>query len=294
MGSGKTAISLALILSTLDHLPTLDDSTSNTLDGAPGAIPQALTEIPDSLAATSPPHSPQSSLTFPFEAYRVEQTALKHRIPPQFAGYEPTVWEMEQYQDELDKQAYEDASAPPPRLPSLRDICLHFITARPHLIPRTEVDAIAAGPLSWADRLQPYYFLHPSTTQLESRAGRRGSFSSKKRYLGRGTLIVVPSVLVAQWKVEIDKHVEKDWLRVLILKTSKDSFPTAFELARYDIVLMSTARFSDAADDFDSPLPKVHWHRFLVDEGHTLSGENRLRKFAEQVRRSSFHFWSPR
>lgn len=285
MGSGKTAISLALILSTLDHLPNLD-ATSSTLDGAPRSTPQILTEIYSSLAATNLSNPPQSSLTFPFEAYRVEQTALKHRIPPQFAGYESTAREIERYQVELDRQEYEDVNAPPPRLPTLRDICLHFLAARPHLIPR-DVDPTPAGPLWWADRLQPYYFLHPSAAQLESRSGRGGNFSSKKMYVGRGTLIVVPSVLVAQWKVEINKHVEEGRLRVLVLKTSKDVFPPAFELARYDIVLMSTARFSDAADDLHSPVPKVHWLRLLVDEGHTLSGENRLRKFAEQVRRLS-------
>lgn len=134
---------------------------------------------------------------------------------------------------------------------------------------------------------------------IDSRPGTR-------IWLSHATLIVVPDTLVSQWRHEINKHVQSDVLRVLVIASTrsrkvKDQIPTAEELLRFDIVLISHSRFSREEEQigssqlcncpysgrtreiicscpdpvtYVSPLTTLHWKRLIVDEGHSMSASH--------------------
>lgn len=62
---------------------------------------------------------------------------------------------------------------------------------------------------------------------------RRVPNKVKKLYLAKGTLVVVPHILVAQWKLEIEKHTEEGALR--LLEVGSDELPSVDELLDYDV-----------------------------------------------------------
>ncbi|ORY73381.1 SNF2 family N-terminal domain-domain-containing protein, partial [Protomyces lactucae-debilis] len=126
-------------------------------------------------------------------------------------------------------------------------------------------------------------------------------------------LIVVPDSLVSQWQHEIRKHVEHDFLQVLVLAANKLAAPTPDpkELLQYDLVLISHTRFSQEerqhaqvqhcrcsyakatrqvictcpkTPGYTSPLTQLHWLRLMVDEGHTMSSQHsKAVRFASQL-----------
>lgn len=193
--------------------------------------------------------------------------------------------EWEAYEQALARQEAEDARQVRPPLPSLRTLMIDYIRTSRVPIHYSNDDPLLGGLVEQLGDCNPYYHLRPSPAQMTSRQGRHGGAQPSKIVLSTATLIVVPTDLVRQWKDEIAKHVEVGALRVLVLRTKKDGFVTAQQLAGYDLVLMSIARFGDAAGDLHSPLRRVHWRRLMVDEGHTLSSANRTRLLAEEVSR---------
>ncbi|KAK4046998.1 hypothetical protein OIV83_005684 [Microbotryomycetes sp. JL201] len=273
MGSGKTCICLALILATVRDLPDLSD-TPTYLDGSEGS--------PDPVMMT------HLSRNFPFKReLAVEQSLLPRVPPPLLAPHEMDAYELEAYELALEQQARRDAKRQRPPVPSLRTLMIDYVRTSSTAIHYSSGDAFMAG-TSLPEELEdcnPFYNLLPSPVQLASRTGRSGTTNLPTQIIvSCATLVVVPAELVTQWVDELGKHVEDKALRVLVLRTVKDEFKTAQQLAQYDLVLMSIKRFSDACDDAASPLRRVHWKRLIVDEGHALAGKNRLREFAESLR----------
>ncbi|KAF5742450.1 hypothetical protein HS088_TW09G00498 [Tripterygium wilfordii] len=99
---------------------------------------------------------------------------------------------------------------------------------------------------------------------------------SVRLYLSRATLIVVPSNLVDHWKTQIQRHVRPDQLRLCVWTDHKK--PSAHSLAwNYDIVITTFSRLSaEWGAHKQSPLMQVHWHRVMLDEGHTLGSSLNL------------------
>ncbi|KAL1305150.1 hypothetical protein AAFC00_002074 [Neodothiora populina] len=130
----------------------------------------------------------------------------------------------------------------------------------------------------------------------------------KRLMLASTTIIVVPRNLFAQWRAEMDKHVEKDALSVLFMDDPKTDLPDRKELTLYDVILFSRTRFEQEHKDgsdrqgrrqvrypvscncpyigasrrrdctclreedlYDSPLKHIHFLRLIIDEGHFFS-----------------------
>ena len=133
----------------------------------------------------------------------------------------------------------------------------------------------------------------------------------KKMTLASTTIIVVPRNLCKQWQSEIQKHVDADILRILVIEDSKKALPPPDELCSYDIILFTRGRFEievkDGADAqgrrlgsttlqcrcfyigasrirdchcikrdelYDSPLKHLRFKRLIIDEGHFFSNTN--------------------
>ncbi|XP_022945298.1 F-box protein At3g54460-like isoform X3 [Cucurbita moschata] len=96
------------------------------------------------------------------------------------------------------------------------------------------------------------------------RSALSAPLDSVRLYLSRATLIVVPSNLVDHWKTQIQKHVRPGQLMVYVWTDHKK--PSAHCLAwDYDVVITTF-----------SILMQVHWHRVILDEGHTLGSSLNL------------------
>ena len=102
------------------------------------------------------------------------------------------------------------------------------------------------------------------------------------------TLVIVPPNLLVQWRYEISKHTEKDALDVLVIDHSTKDVPDSAELIKYDVILITKARFEQEYRDddlhngkrgkgeavFQSHLTKVRWLRVICDEGHGFAGSS--------------------
>ena len=301
MGVGKTVIVLALVMSTLSELPKLD-GTSTFLDGSPSPPPSVLltdvsVEFPFPFEMCVQPRTslspscPRRALTLSSHARREDAKKLKPRVTAPLMGVDLDYRELLEREAALARQAAEDDDIPHLPFPSLRSLMVHKVKTSP-LACRyphfDEVDGEHPLPQPLFDLLQttpPFYRLFPSFSQREAR--RRDDSKPTKIVVAPTTLIIVPTELVRQWAGEIDKHVRPKALRVLVLRTSKDKFRSVDEMATYDVILMSVARFSDAAEAGDMSLRGVHWRRIVIDEGHVLAHANLTRKLAEELRAES-------
>jgi SNF2 family DNA or RNA helicase len=100
------------------------------------------------------------------------------------------------------------------------------------------------------------------------------------------TLVIVPPNLLVQWQYEISKHTKDGALDVLVIDHSTKDIPDSRELIRYDVVLITKARFEQEYRDddlnngkrgkggvaFQSHLTQVRWLRVICDEGHGFAG----------------------
>ncbi|GAA5861028.1 hypothetical protein JCM8547_008012 [Rhodosporidiobolus lusitaniae] len=270
MGVGKTLITLALVLSTLNELPKLD-GVSTYDDGSFSSPPVLLTKV---------------STEFPFPDEINEARKLRPRIPEPLAGYIMEAKEEQEYLAARAREAEEEARVATYPLPSLRSLMVHKIKTSTIAIryPLDDVILNETGILQLLQESPPFYRVFPSPQQFDSREGRKGRLKPREIVVAATTLIVVPTDLVKQWVDEIHKHVAPDALRLLVLRTSKDKFRTAAEMATFDMILMSTARFADAAEATETALRGMHFKRLVVDEGHVLALGNRVRKLAEGLR----------
>lgn len=102
------------------------------------------------------------------------------------------------------------------------------------------------------------------------------------------TLLIVPPNLLIQWQNEIEKHTDENSLDVLVLDSSTKEIPSYKTLMKYDVVLITKARFDQEYRDddlnqgkrmygqekFRSPLTEVRWLRVICDEGHSFAGSS--------------------
>ncbi|RGP58747.1 DNA repair rad8 [Fusarium longipes] len=116
-----------------------------------------------------------------------------------------------------------------------------------------------------------YYFIPPPEPRRTARLSTGLVDLPKKRiYLSNGSLVVVPSNLLAQWKQEISKHTEG--MEVLVMEGDKQ-LPAPRDLLKYDMILFPQSRLEalKRQGGMDkSPLSQVHFKRCIVDEGHKL------------------------
>ena len=120
-----------------------------------------------------------------------------------------------------------------------------------------------------------------------------------------GTLVIVPPNLVAQWQLEIAKHVETDALDFLVLNKMDEHLPPWRELMRYDLVLIAKNRLEKEYRDNDlnegkrfsheakyrSSLTEVRWLRIICDEGHDFAGSSSTHAMAMLSKMSVERRW---
>jgi len=125
---------------------------------------------------------------------------------------------------------------------------------------------------------------HPTTPNR--RASNRESFTTLR--LCYSTLVIVPPNLLIQWQQEIEKHTRWNALDILFLDSSTKVIPAYQVLMKYDIVLITKARFEQEYRDddlnqgrrgrgerkFRSPLTEIRWLRVICDEGHGFAGSS--------------------
>ncbi|TEY81149.1 hypothetical protein BOTCAL_0034g00130 [Botryotinia calthae] len=147
------------------------------------------------------------------------------------------------------------------------------------------------------------YYWHQSAPPC--RQTRHLSPITRKIWLAKSTIVVVPPNLVHQWILEIQKHTTG--LSYLVINDARSQVPPAHELAKYDIILFSRSRFEKEAGEetlpaiqstitcehcfgsvwasscsceispeewpvkafrYRSPLRDIHFKRLITDEGH--------------------------
>ncbi|WVQ80158.1 hypothetical protein IAT38_002263 [Cryptococcus sp. DSM 104549] len=108
-----------------------------------------------------------------------------------------------------------------------------------------------------------------------SRAVKKVAVNTKvqKMFLAKGTIVVVPQILVPQWAREVDKHLEEGELNVLV--ADNRALPPIHKLLEYDVILMDVARFAHEGSELrqkvmqePSVLLQARWKRIILDEGH--------------------------
>lgn len=99
----------------------------------------------------------------------------------------------------------------------------------------------------------------------------------KRLYLASTTLVVLPDNLFHQWKVEIFKHVQKDYLNILELQTNteinKYKISDISKIVKNDLILISNSVFSKQFEMKDSILKNIYWKRLIIDEGHSMNSK---------------------
>ncbi|KAG8931828.1 hypothetical protein FRC01_000737 [Tulasnella sp. 417] len=221
MGTGKTVICIALILSTLDQLP------------------------------------------------RPENDDRKIR----------TEWSL----------ADEEARDPDPEVrlegsvPSLFDLTCNFIRTNPEASGwyrqrHSGLPEILTAKLNHPS-FRPFYHSRPSVANVQERS--RSFFApagqSVKIWLTNATLLLVPKMLLPQWRAELNKHVRHGSLKALIID-DLTIIPPASDLANtYDLVVITHERLTvdvtrrAKLPDSELVFSQIRWLRLIVDEGNVCA-----------------------
>ncbi|KAK1224204.1 hypothetical protein PQX77_012904 [Marasmius sp. AFHP31] len=276
LGTGKTIMTLALVMSNLNELSTPESSG--------GPPPTILTPL--SVRVSEPRH----------DRKRKKQTTTTSEA----------FWTFRELL--VDKLSRVPLSTVP-------DTSTSYRQGRQAKREQTleTIEQLPTPYLEWRAANAPFY-LKEGEVLSDNRASARNVKSvSRALLLTSATIIVVPANLVSQWDREIQKHCS-DVPRVLIVRRHQN-LPHARKLAvDYDIVLMTDTSFNDgdklAKEQHDpyklcrcpelpntripdckcyekskiSPLLQIRWKRLVVDEGH-ISGtmRNRLTPFSQRV-----------
>jgi hypothetical protein len=82
-----------------------------------------------------------------------------------------------------------------------------------------------------------------------------------------GTLVVVPSSLIRQWEIEIDKTLKHPEELNILRWTDAHRTHDCNEIATADIVITTPQQVTK-----DATLPSIYWHRIVVDEAQLNAG----------------------
>ncbi|WWD19169.1 hypothetical protein CI109_103627 [Kwoniella shandongensis] len=224
MGTGKTLMCLALIVSTL-HQPT-----------APPPTEIDISEITTDIAERTYPFAPHSDLR-------------------ELAGFPRRSTQL--------------------IFPSLVELCANKLAILdPSAINNRYLPAYTKPLLN----RRTFYYTLPLDDEC-SRTAKRQTFEQtvRKMYLAKGTLVIVPQILVQQWKEEITNHLEEGVLNVYEVK---GHLPPIEDLLGYDVILMDVNRFGfeeterrKFPEKGPSVLLQARWKRIILDEGHVASNK---------------------
>ncbi|KAH8926075.1 hypothetical protein BT69DRAFT_1036034 [Atractiella rhizophila] len=234
-------------------------------------------------------------------------------------------WGFKEYVEERSKVGFEDVTHAQEqskvRIPSLRHLAAHrLLCSGRETNPLEGVDKERMRGMEVSNVIKelesnpPYYFLpyvsrlgytynvNPTASISSTRTptptpkvrGQPATPEYRKLYVSKTNLVIVPSNLVVQWKEEIAKHIVEGELKVFVW--AKKALPSAEELIKYDVVLMSDSKFSTlegrseaetVGRDELADIVKIHWKRIMVDEGHTLGGSNKLVTLVQRLHAQS-------
>ncbi|VEU23854.1 DEKNAAC104988 [Brettanomyces naardenensis] len=168
-----------------------------------------------------------------------------------------------------------------PNVRSLLDNCVEFITRNSiqwkHYsadLPTTCAQRLE-GSLGYFDK-EDIRLIQHNMRHTRSTVGigdvEFQTVSKRKLYLSSTTLIVIPDNLFQQWVLEINKHVLKDYLKVLEIPSVGSPLPERVtEIVNNDVVLMSLHAFARQSRNENSILRSIYWKRLIVDEGHSMN-----------------------
>ncbi|KAJ4004280.1 hypothetical protein NW752_011894 [Fusarium irregulare] len=143
------------------------------------------------------------------------------------------------------------------------------------------------------ERNPGYHFIPaPDVRRTGRRCTEPTEMPKKRVYLSNGSIVVVPSNLLAQWRQEIRKHTEN--LKVLVVERDTQ-LPPPTDLLKYDMILFSQSRLEALKRQGglgESPLSQVHFKRCIVDEGHKLGNSKISGKSNMLLVLDSLHFSS--
>ncbi|ORY35502.1 P-loop containing nucleoside triphosphate hydrolase protein [Naematelia encephala] len=176
---------------------------------------------------------------------------------------------------QLREQVGETLHPAGPGIPSLVDMCADIAVKSDQSYRRsplpTHIDEILSR--------QSCFYTFPAYDDAMREAKRKTlSRSIRKTYLANTTLVVVPGILVQQWKDELAKHVEDGVLKMYEVGT--EALPDIEFLMCHDIILLDVARFGQEEtmhriqQDWEpSVLLQARWKRIILDEGHVAGSK---------------------
>lgn len=82
-----------------------------------------------------------------------------------------------------------------------------------------------------------------------------------------GTLVVVPSSLIRQWEIEIEKTLKHPEDLNILRWTDARRTNNCNQIAKADIVITTPQQVTK-----DSTLPSIYWHRIIIDEAQLNAG----------------------
>ncbi|KAJ7633078.1 P-loop containing nucleoside triphosphate hydrolase protein [Roridomyces roridus] len=286
LGTGKTVITLALILSTLHQLSEPEHSAIEVLRPVLTPLsfrhfrPELPPEIEKDIEKNSKPR-PQSKSKPKFLSKSKPKSQSKSKSQSQ----------------------PEPQPKPGPRVPRLVELLLHKLATKP-------MECLSKSADLWEDLEKLEHYTGPRADNIpfylgraakpvdnapegQKRSNTQKALETQLLYLTSATLVIVPQNLLLQWKNECLRHCEQ--LRVLSLDT-KVAMPSARELAtKYDLILIPIHLFAATKDNGNSkwerckcdeysdtirvpkcvckppdcsPLRQIRWKRLVIDEGH--------------------------
>ncbi|KAG7842485.1 hypothetical protein KL941_005149 [Ogataea angusta] len=160
------------------------------------------------------------------------------------------------------------------RMLSLLDICAKHINEHSiewkqfyHELPRACVQKLETN-------LGCFEILQLKVPNYTTRTSRDVVAETRKLYVSSSSLIVVPDNLFHQWKIEIRKHVQESYLKILELQGQTELPQSVAEIINNDIVLISLNYFSRQSEKSDSILRSIYWKRLIIDEGHSMNSRS--------------------
>ncbi|KAK6910808.1 hypothetical protein I203_104841 [Kwoniella mangroviensis CBS 8507] len=160
--------------------------------------------------------------------------------------------------------------------PSLLELCANVVATN---------DPSAKHQSDLPDILRPllerrtFYCTLPVDDEC-SRYAKKKTYNQtvKKIHLAKGTLVIVPQILIHQWQAEIVHHLEEGALSVYNVEGKE--LPSIETLLEYDVILMDTLRFGAEETQHrvskgmkPSVLIQARWKRIILDEGHTAQSK---------------------